>query len=334
MPLPGVRITDAQLRVLPLIHKRPPLSLATIATECGVKESTICGYTALLIRAGHAIWRDDLERLFGVTEKVFDRIAGCLPAGEAILTVQLRPIKDQLSEAITWDQVRAVLSYRTVREHLRLQGVQFREPDPFYAKDPEGEEKAADEKPIEDGEQSEPTAETVAEATANDDDDELHLLPDELQDLMEDLNLPRHVSQPDDSSFADDDNDDSLFDGLDGPATDMQSSEPQKDHALLNANDDSLFDGLENVVPANNATTATEAKPQTCVVAKKRTAVCYVADSDEEEEEATASQTSATNNKRVLPAWMLNKQAQSSTSGAAADANKEFSAVLKKKKMF
>lgn len=315
IPMAGVRVTDAQLRVLPLIGKRPALTLDAMATECGIKATTISTYIGTLIRAGHSIWRADLERLFGVSQKVFERIESCLPNGIEMLSVQLRQIKDQLSEVITWDQIRSVLAYRSVREHLRLQGVEFVEPDIFYGA---GDRQVGAEDDKENASACEDSENNLNAEFADDGDimaefdDELHMKSDDLEEMLEDLNLPqRESTEPEAISLENtmiDEDDDYLFDGLDVKQTDveqsaMETNKPEKTSPAVS---------LKRSLPS----------------ATRR--VCYEADSDEEDNGENAAET-ATATKRVLPAWMLMNAAVKSN----GDAEQPFSAaLLKRKKMF
>lgn len=112
----------------------PPASIEQLAAEFGVKATTITTYVITLLWSGHRIWRADLERLFGVTAAIFKRVAAVLPAADELLSesCRLKPLKDQLPDTISYDHIRLVMAYQTVREHVRtLAPVDWTEPDPF-----------------------------------------------------------------------------------------------------------------------------------------------------------------------------------------------------------
>lgn len=129
------RATDTHARLmLVLAAEPPPATIDRLAVECCIKPSTATGYLTTLLWSGHRIWRADLERLFGLTAAIFDRVAAALPAADQLLSnmCRLKALKDQLPDAISYEHIRLVLAYRTVREHVRTVAPDgWTEPDPY-----------------------------------------------------------------------------------------------------------------------------------------------------------------------------------------------------------
>lgn len=222
----------------------------------------------------------------------YDSIAAALPKdGDTLMNITLRVLKDELPTCISYDQIKMVLSYAQVRQHLRALGLPFIDPD--------------------------------VESTPDEDDEALHEVDEEplhVYDTLEDLNLPTTKA----STLV---HSNSLLIVDLGSDFEDESVKPNADltteQLFLNGNnaddDDAMLgEMLEVIIQTVDAVPAV--KPKT--LPNKR--VMYDSDSDDDVDVSAVSKkkivsdSSESKTSRNLPEWMLNRPSASQIAEAKA----------------
>lgn len=282
-PMVDVRVTECHLRLLPLV--REDVSLEQMAAQAGLKESTIANYLILLIKAGHPIYRSDIQRITKLSSQNFDAISAVLPKDvDTLLIITLRVLKDALPSYVTYDQIKMVLAYTQVRQHVRRLGMNFIDPDDDISTESK-------------------------EGSADDIDNQLQNC--DVNEMLEDLNMPtsQAPSTPPhaDSSFVIDLGSD-FEDEPEAPACKtLPIADLTPEELFMNGDDDEddiMLGKMIEVVPIQK--TIPVQKPKT--LPNKR--VVYDSGSDDDNAvgntvQISTSSSTAANGPRKLPDWML-----------------------------
>lgn len=294
-PMADVRCTDAQLRLLPLLrHDDDGLNLQRMASQLNIKETTVIGYLALLIKSGHPIRRRHIERLTQMSAQTWDTISTSLPKdADLLLRTALRPLKEALPDFISYDQIKLVLAYVQVRCHLRQAGVAFDDPDA----------ECSVSQPL----PEEPPIEPVDDETEQFD----------INEMLEDLNIPIDQEAPADSPITVDWGSDFEDDVCAGSgATSVPNKDVTPEELFMSVHDDeddmlSKMDEPSVVAPAPYAASSRPPLQRTPAKIMPNKRVMYESDSDDadaDESNATRVAASASTPSRKLPEWMLERR--------------------------
>lgn len=125
-PQDGIRATESILQTHRMWMEGK--SIPEIARLKGIAESTTHEYISKAIGSGLEFSKKDLARM-KIDEKHFAHIAKNLPEDLLGQQVMLKEVKERCLPHVTWDNIKIVLAYLKVRQHLDSLSVKYVDPD-------------------------------------------------------------------------------------------------------------------------------------------------------------------------------------------------------------
>lgn len=119
-PIPGIRISDSAKDTIKLWSEGQ--SLEEIAINRRLREGTIIDHIVTAILTGTPIMKNDLNR-FGINDAIYNLIVDKLPNNLVESECKLTPIKEACGSNITYAQIKLVIAFMQLRQHLYQRGV-------------------------------------------------------------------------------------------------------------------------------------------------------------------------------------------------------------------